>query len=413
MTLLRNVDITAQDTMSIDAFGRWRVSEPYTIFDSKQMLDAQPLFWDDQQISGGSTSSTHVPASACTRMLVAANTAGNRTRQTFMRFNYQPGKSQLVLMTSRLSLKPTGITARVGMFDDNDGMFFQVADGALSAVVRSSVGGSPSDANAVAQASWNKDSLDGNGPSGITLDMTKAQIMFWDFEWLGIGRVRCGFVINGLFYVAHEFYHSNSVTAVYMSTPNLPLRLELINSGAAAQTTLDHICSTIMSEGGIEKNGKLLYISTGGTPVVAASASTIYAVVGIRLKSTALDSVIDIVKVAIQIQSASESGEWTLRLNPTVANVFTYQDVTNYAVQRALGGATNTVTGGTILQGGFSNSDAAASGGNGGTEINIENAIRLGSTIAGAADTLVLCWMPNATTTNNSIEGAITIRELS
>jgi len=412
MTLLCNVDITAQDTMSIDAFGRWRVSEPYTVFDSKQLFDNQPLFWDDQEISGGSTSSTYSQPYARSRMLVAANTAGNRTRQTFMRFNYQPGKSQLVLMTFVLSAIPSGITASVGLFDDDNGIFFSVIDGVMNMVIRSSVTGSPID-NAIAQTSWNKDTLDGSGPSGITIDPTKGNIWFTDYEWLGLGRVRVGFVVDGLYVVAHEFLHANSVTGVYMSTPNLPLRYELINDGSAAETTLDHICSSVISEGGIESTGKLIRVSTAGTAMTATTDNVIYAVMGIRLKAANLGASIEIVKTAIQIQTASESGEWTLRLNPTIAAAFVYADVTNSSIQAIAGTTSNTVTGGTILQGGFLSSDAAASGGKGGIETHIEEAIRLGSAIDGTPDTMVLCWMPNAGTASHGIEGSITIRELS
>jgi hypothetical protein len=411
MSRYNNTNITTQDTMAIDAFGRWRVSSPYTVFDSKQIFDNQPLFWDDQEVSGGSTSSTYSQPYARSRMLVAANTAGNRTRQTFMRFNYQPGKSQLVLMTFRLSGIPSGITASVGMFDDDNGIFFTVIDGVAKMVIRTSVTGSPAD-TAVAQSAWNKDKLDGTGASGITLDFTKAQIWFADYEWLGVGRCRVGFCIDGLFVVAHEFLHANSVESVYMSTPNLPLRLSIINDGTAAETTLDHICASVMSEGGFERTGKLVRVSTAGTPMTATTAGTTYAVMGIRLKSTHLGAVIDIVKTAIQIQSASESGEWTLRLNPTVAAAFVYADVTNSAIQAIAGTTSNTVTGGTILQGGFTTSDSGGAG-KGGTEQFIENAIRLGSNIAGTPDTMVLCWMPNASTASHAIEGSITIRELS
>ena len=409
MTLLRNVDITAQDTMSIDAFGRWRVSEPYTVFDSKQIFDDQPLFWDDQEVSGSGTTSTHSPALARTQMLVAANTAGKRVRQTFMRFNYQPGKSQLVLLTSRLSGIPSGITASVGMFDDDNGIFFSVIDGVMNAVIRSSTSGSAVD-TAVAQTSWNKDTMDGNGPSGVTIDPTKCQITFIDFEWLGVGRVRMGFVIDGLFIVAHEFLHANSVTEVYMSTPNLPLRYSIENDGTAAETTLDHICSSVMSEGGIQDTGRLLRISTAGAAMTATSDNTIYAVVGIRLKAANLGASIDIVKAAIQIQTPSESGEWTLRLNPTVAGTFTYSDVTNSSIQSAFGATANTVTGGNIVGGGFA---AGVDKSKADLDQQIDNAIRLGSTIAGVPDEMVLCWMPNAGTASHDIEGSITIRELS
>jgi hypothetical protein len=411
MSNFANVNITTQDSMAIDAFGRWRVSAPHTIFDSKQIFDTQPLLWDDQEISGGSTTSTYSQPYARTQMLVAASTAGNRTRQTFMRFNYQPGKSQFVLMTSRLSSLGAGISSSVGLFDDNDGIFFRVLNGVLYAVIRSGVTGSPVD-TPVAQSSFNKDKLDGTGASGIDLDMTKAQIMFFDYEWLGVGRVRMGFVVDGALVIAHEFSHANSVESVYMSTPNLPLRYELINDGTGAQTTLDHICSSVMSEGDLEPIGKLQYISTAGTPVVCTSASVIYAIVGIRLKAAALGATIDILDMALQVQSASDSGEWTLRISPSVASAFTYSDVTNSALQRALGASANTVTGGTIVGGGFLASDAAASGGKGGFSTNLENAIRLGSAIDGTPQTLVLCFMPNAATTAVSVEGAITIREL-
>jgi hypothetical protein len=412
MTLLRNVDITAQDTMSIDAFGRWRSSDPYTVFDSKQIFDNGPLYWDDQEVSGSATSSTYSQPFARSRMLVAASTAGKRVRQTKMRFNYQPGKSQLILLTSRLSAIPTGVTASVGLFDDDNGVFFSVIDGVMNAVIRSSTSGSAVD-TAVPQTSWNKDTMDGNGPSGVTIDPTKGQIMFIDMEWLGLGRCRMGFVIGGLFIVAHEFLHANSVTGVYMSTPNLPLRYSIENDGTAAETTLDHICSTVISEGGIDPNGQIRYISTAGAEVATTTENVIYAVVGLKLKAANLGATIDIIGAAIQIQTVSEMGEWTLRLNPTVAGTFTYSDVTNSSLQRALGATANTVTGGTILQGGFGSSSSASGGGSGTVGEAVETAIRLGSLIDGTADQVVLCWMPVGGTSAQEVEGSLTVRELS
>jgi len=412
MTLLRNVDIVPQDSMAVDAFGRWRVSDPYTIFDSKQLFDNGPLYWDDQEVSGGSTTSNYSQAGAKTTMLVAASTAGKRVRQTKMRFNYQPGKSQLVLLTSKISAVPSGITAGVGMFDDDNGIFFTVIDGVLYAAIRSSTSGSAVD-TAVAQSSWNVDPLDGTGPSGVTIDPTKCQIMFFDMEWLGVGRVRMGFVIDGAFIIAHEFNHANSVTSVYMSTPNLPLRYEIANDGTAAETTMDHICSTIMSEGGIDPNGQVRYISTAGAAVATTTENVIYAVVGIKLKAANLGATIDVIGANIHIQTVSEMGEWTLRLNPTVAGTFTYADVTNLSLQRALGATANTVTGGTILQGGFGSSSSASGGGSGTVGEAVETAIRLGSLIDGTPDEMVLCWMPVGGTSAQSVEGSLTVRELS
>ena len=171
---------------NFDAFARQRISNPETLFDSKQIFDSQPLFWDDQEISGSGTSSTYSKPNARTRLAVSASTAGVRTRQTFMRFNYQPGKSQLVIMTAVMSdASSQGISARVGQFDDDNGLFFVAEDVTIKVVLRTSTSGSAVDTK-VSQTNWNIDKLDGTGNSGVTLDPTKTQILFIDYEWLGV-----------------------------------------------------------------------------------------------------------------------------------------------------------------------------------------------------------------------------------
>ena len=190
-----------------DAFNRLRISPPETLFDSKQIFDNQPLFWDEAT-TGTGTSSVYSQDNARTRMSVSADTAGSVTRQTFMRFNYQPGKSQLVLMTGLLTAGGSGLTASMGLYDDDNGIFVESKDGTIQICRRTSTSGSAVD-NAVTQANWSVDSFDGTGPSGKTLDPTKTQIFFIDLEWLGVGRVRCGWVIDGQIYVAHEFLNTN------------------------------------------------------------------------------------------------------------------------------------------------------------------------------------------------------------
>ncbi len=217
------VSMSFRDTASVDAFGRLRVSNPLTQFDSKQIFDNQPLVWDDAEESGGSTTSTHDPNEASSIIGVTSNTAGKRTRQTFMRINYQPGKSQLIFMTGTLILAGggSGITSAFGYFDDDNGIFLRHKDGVTSFVIKSKTSGTAIDTVAD-QSSWNIDKLDGSGASGITLDISKSQILVMDFEWLGGGRVRVGFVAGGQLTYVNEFLHSNSLEGPYMSTPNLP-----------------------------------------------------------------------------------------------------------------------------------------------------------------------------------------------
>jgi len=389
-----------------DAFGRARISNPQTLFDSKQLFDDAPLFFDDSETSGSGTSSSHSTDKAATTMGVAATTAGTRVRQTFQRFNYQPGKGQLVLVTGNLEATGggTGIQTKMGYFDDQNGFFLMNDEGTPTFVKRSYITGSAVDTE-VAQSSWNGDKLDGTGASGKTIDLSKSQIMWTAFEWLGVGSAFVGVVIDGAFILCHTFNHANEIASTYMSTPNLPIRYEISNDGTGVASTMEHICSTVISEGGIQENGSLRYKSTEGTHVNADTANAIYAIVGLRLKSTHTDAVVNLQNVTSIVQT-SDDYEWMLIFNPTVAGTFTYSDETNSSCQTATGATANTVTGGTIIDGGF------VKAGNQGASVSssVSNALRLGSSIAGTVDEVVLCVRPLAT--NADVEGSITWREL-
>lgn len=390
-----------------DSFGRLRSSSPLTLFDSKQLFDSKPFYFDDQEVSGSGTTSVFSAARASTTIGVASTTAGKRVRQTFQRWNYQPGKSQLVLLTGVLGNSGSGITAGMGYYDDENGVFIQSNEGTVSMVVRSSVSGSPID-NVVVQSSWNGDKLDGTGDSGKVLDPTKAQIWWCDLEWLGVGTARTGFVIDGQFILCHTFNHANVIDSVYMSTPNLPVRYEIENDGTGAASTLEHICCSVISEGGLDSQGELKYATTGGTHIDATSADTIYACIGLRLKPSSLGQMVAIEGISM-INATPDNFEWLLIFNPTVAGTFTYTDKINSQVQTAIssGAAGNTVTGGEILSGGFIKSGIDA----GSINAVASNAVKLGAAIDGTPDEIVLCCRPLAQ--GADIDASITWRELS
>lgn len=399
--------VTLADNGFADPFHRMRVAEPTTIFDSKQLWDAQPLFWDDQEVSGSGTSSAHSTDTASTTLSVSATTAGRRVRQTFQRFNYQPGKGQLALMTGTFGSSASGITRRIGLFDDNDGCFFNQVSGAFNVTIRSSTSGSPVDTD-IPQASWNIDTLDGNGPSGITLDLSKSQIFVIDFQWLGSGRVRFGFEIGGRLIYVHEFLRANLAVNPYMSTPNLPARYEIINDGTGAASELIHTCVSVMTEGGVDRGGVTRLLSSGATGIDATNIGTIYAIKGVRLKPTHLDAQALIESASAFISAgATDMAEWLLIHNPTVAGTFTYSDVANSPFQEATGATANTVTGGTIIDGGF-----LAPARRGGTSSQrVPSALGLGSAIDGTPDELVLCVRP--ITTSITAHGQLLMRGLS
>ncbi len=394
----------------VDAFGRSRVSNPQTLFDSKQIFDALPLIWDDAEVSGTGTGSAYSKPHARSRLSVGT-AAGKRVRQTFERFNYQPGKSQEIILTGVLGTGAVGITQQIGYHDDDNGLFFQCKDAVVSVVRRSGVTGSPVD-DTVNQTDWNMDAMDGNGPSGVTLVPGNTQVFFMDFEWLGVGRARFGFFIDGKLVYVHEFLNSNNIDVVYMSTPNLPIRYSIENDGNGPATTLDHLCSAVVSEGGQQHEGVLHNRSTAGAHVDMDTENTLYAIVGIRLKSTHLAMTVDLVKLAVTLQTNSDDIEWVLIFDPTIAGTPTWLNQTNSAIQYFLGATANTITNGTPMGAGYL---ATGAGQSASAEIDREpaNALRLGSTIAGVPSTIVLAARPiNGSSTDVNVEGGLTWREL-
>lgn len=381
----QRVLVSGDDTGSTDAFGRWRVSEPATLFDSKQLRDAQPLFWDDAETAGGGTGTAHSTATASSVLSVSANTAGTRVRQTKRRFAYQPGKSQLIFVTFTLGAGLTGITRRVGYYDAANGIFLEQTDSGVRWVIRSSATGSPVD-TPIEQADWSEDTLDSTGPSGITFDPATSQIAVIDFEWLGVGRARMGFVVDGAIIYVHHAERANRGAGVYMSSPNLPVRYELSNTGTGGAATFEAICASVSSEGGLDVTGLSLALDRASTPLVTLNDSDLYPVIAVRLKSTALASTVRIAGVSVFCPSAAVF-RWALLLNPTVSGTaLSYSAVTNASIEADVATTNVTkVTGGTVLGSGYGESTVSGS-----LPVSGQNDYALGATIAGVSDVVVL-----------------------
>lgn len=268
--------------MEFDAFGRLRVSEPYTLGDYKHLYGLDPNFLD--VLANGGTVSFQ-PNQACARLATTTAANSSAIHQTKFYHQYMPGKSQLIYSTFNLYAATPGVTKRTGYFDASNGIIFQQdGNGTLKFIIRTSASGSPVDAEVVTQANWNVDKCDGTGPSGFDLDITKTQILFIEFQWLGVGRVRMGFVHSGNYVVAHEFLHDNILSAVYMSNPNLPVRCEIVSSGSNPAAYFDQICSTVLSEGGYVESGQDW--SALNTTLRSLAPGVSIPIFAIRLKNT-------------------------------------------------------------------------------------------------------------------------------
>ena len=343
-------EISFANTPNIDAFGRLRTSTPFTLFDSSHRFADNGLWSTSTATSGTATFNAN---QGLVDLAVTSASGSEVIRETTKVFSYQPGKSLLVLSTFVMSPAKTNLRQRIGYYGTNNGLYVQLNNSTLSFVERSLVTGVVTETT-VNQSSWNVDPMDGSGPSGITLDITKAQILFMDIEWLGLGTVRMGFVINGNFYVCHKFHHANIITSTYITTASLPLRYEITNTGATSgASTLKQICSTVLSEGGYQLNGLQQAIGIPvTTPRNLATAGTFYPIVSLRLKTSPdrLDGIVICTAISV-IATSSGNYNWQVIASGTTTGGSWVSAGANSAVNYNITGTS--FTGGRILASGF------------------------------------------------------------
>jgi hypothetical protein len=395
--------------MQTDAFGRLRVSQPYTLFDSQNQegIDAQ---FSTALTGGGAVSFDNNESSV---LMTVSSSGDSVVRQSFRRMSYQPGKSLLFLATTVMGPTATNLRQRVGYFDADDGVFFQSAGGALSLVLRSSITGTTSDARSVPQSQWNGDRLDGTGgannPSGLTLDAGRAQIFWADFEWLGVGSVRCGFVINGAYHVCHTFHNANVISSVYMRTATLPVRYEITATGAiSAPVTMKQICSTVMSEGGYSQVSvdHVARMSQARTGVV----DQFVPLVSIRLSSTHLGSVI-LPNRLLVMPTTQGYYEVALIKNATLGGTVNWSPVPSDADVEFDVSATS-LSAGTITQLEYLTSTNQSTG-SVSSPLSYNWSQQLGVSLAGVSDVYTLAVRQLSSSPTASVLGALSFYDLS
>ena len=343
--------------MSTDAFGRQRVSSPLTLFDSSHRYRDNGL-WATATASGGTA--VFSANEGLVNLNVNTTNGSEVIRETYKVFPYQPGKSLLVLNTFVMAPAQTNLRQRVGYFGDDNGIYIQLDNNTVSFVERSLVTGLVTE-TVVPQSSWNADKLDGTGPSRVTLDITKAQILFMDIEWLGEGTVRVGFIIDGVFIICHRFNHANLITSTYITTASLPLRYEITNTGVTASaSTLKQVCSTVISEGGYELRGAQQAIGIPiTTPRTFAVAGTYYPIIGLKLTVTALDAIVIATAISILGLGNGKNYAWRVVQGGTITGGAWVPAGVNSSVEYNITGTSS--TGGRVLALGYINSSNQAS----------------------------------------------------
>lgn len=351
------------DTTNFDAFGRLRVATPAPLFDNMGEYGNNTYLWESSVVSTGALSNV---ANNCAVRLSTGGTTNTASciRQTRAYHRYQPGNSLNIETTFVMSAAQTNAVASIGYFDDSNGLFFQRSGSTLNIVRRTNVTGTPVDTT-VAQSSWNVDKLDGTGVSGKTLDVTKAQLLFIQLQFLGVGRAQVGFVIDGIPYVAHQFLNANSLSTVYMSTGCLPVRGQVTNVGTAGGTITMDMFGTSVSSGGKGfdhldwyRSTAIAGVSTSTTliPLISIRAATL---LGGTSGGGSITNRGHIRPTDISILGATQAHEYQFILNGTLTGAswaaHNTASIADYDV------TASAISGGTVIAGGYIASGTGAS----------------------------------------------------
>ena len=360
------------DSGAIDAFGRQRVSTPFTLFDSTLRYTKRTDQWFEALTNNGTTSYL---VNESTLNLTTTTTSGDIVlRRTKQRFPYQPGKSLMALQSFVGAVPTAGLVQEIGYFDDDNGVILRANGTSVQFVVRSKTTGSVVE-EVVNQANWNINTFP-------ELDFSKAQILIIDLEWLGVGRVRCGFVIDGQIRYCHEFNHANNINKAYMTTAILPFSYRIENTTVQeVGRTLKQICVSLLSEGGYEPDGAVYTIAHSLSSVPNTSGERLTA--AIRMASGRTGNVILPVRVDVACDSA-DLVQWRLRLNPTISGA-TWAPASNGRGNVETTTSGSSISGGTVVLAGLLSQGQS-------TNLNIDVAVRLalGVNASGESDVLAL-----------------------
>lgn len=278
---------TRKSSDFLDATSRDRVAEPTTLFDSKLVYNKDGVMWHEQ-LNGVGAAAAHLPDEAAVDLTVGTASGEYAFRQGRNVYVFISGKSYISVMGVKFTAPEDNLVQRVGLFTDDNGMFFEVLGSVVSVVVRSKVTGSVFGDKA-SRAQWNLDKLDGSGspdnPSGISVDFTKAQILVIDYTWESVGYVRFGVLVQGGLHYVHEHNHANIYNGAIFSTPDLMPRYEIRNTGITTKSnTLKQFGSSVVCEGSYLPVGRQNSIGNGIT--LRSISTTLSPIFAIRQRTT-------------------------------------------------------------------------------------------------------------------------------
>lgn len=331
-----------------DMFGRVKVSNSQTVFDSSNRYTSTGQY-SFYTASGGS--STFSANESLVDLDVTTASGSKVTAESFKVGIYQPGKALQTMQSFVMNASKQNLRQRIGYYSKNNGVYFEQHHDKYYLVLRSYVTGEIVETR-VEQKDWNVENFLGDGPTDVVLDFSKAQILWMEFEWLGVGSVRIGFVHHGVFLVAHQFNHANIISSTYMTTASLPFRFEIENTGVTESSSkFKQVCSSIQLNGSYDKKPNL-EIATRDAEV--NMTTDLKPLIALRLAEGRTDAIVMPGPMTV-FPTAAANYEYSLILNPTTLTGGTWTAYGRGNAEYNTG--VSAISGGTVMRQGFFTSE--------------------------------------------------------
>ena len=386
MSFIYNNEIKYADTPNLDAFGRLRTSSITSLLEYKHVHNKLPLLINE--VTAGTATSVYDAKNAQVVMSTSANN-DYVIRQGKARGVYQPGKGQLVEATFSNFQLETNVIKRVGYYTTSttapyDSIFdgFVLESNGQTNTISFQIWQSGSTIYSAATTAWSTTDY-----NVTNIDWSKSQLMFVDYQWLGVGRVRFGLVVGGLLKVFTSYTAANNINHVYMSSPNQPIRYEIRQVGVGSGS-MDMICSQVSMEGTLNNLYRSVGIQAFNTQNLA-TAGVKYPLIGYRLSNgwPGANLVLNNIESINTTNPSKADFYLTVEFNPTLSSTPSWTGVTETPIEYSLGG------GRTVTSSGFILGNVLGSGSS--SQVDSfdfkDNIIRPGTNIDGSVDEIWIC----------------------
>lgn len=224
--------------IEFSAFGAARVS-------SKALIKNYDFTYDDLEndfyISSSAGASQSLVSASHAILFSNPTTSGSITKRTSHLYHKLPtGNGNLSIFGVLVGdMGKAGVQRCWGMFDNDNGLFFQLSGSSMSVVVRSNTTGTVVD-TVISQSAWNKDVATGTqsafNKSGITLNPSKPTMYWIDYKLTAGGSVRFGSYKGAERIVFHE-HTCEDCTDTMIGKQALPVRVEQENLDTSVSTS--------------------------------------------------------------------------------------------------------------------------------------------------------------------------------